>query len=109
MLEAAKQLPASTEYSVVTVPKSRVMYGSFPYRNSLSYMLGPMKVQDRFGDLNCRYPAITAMMNSNDIKPVGCAEIYHWNPEPIEYMMYLDNKEIFDKLHSTQFVKANLL
>lgn len=49
------------------------------------------------------------MMNNTGIKPVGCAEIYHYNPEPIEYMMYLDHKEVFDKLHSSKFVKANLL
>ena len=46
------------------------------------------------------------MMNSNDIKPVGCAEIYHYNPEPIEYMMYLDHKEVFDTLQTTKFVKS---
>lgn len=44
MLEAARQLPESTEYSVITIPKSRVMYGSFPFRNNMSYMFGPMKV-----------------------------------------------------------------
>lgn len=49
------------------------------------------------------------MMNSNDIKPVGCAEIYHYNPEPIEYMMYLDHKEVFDTLQTTKFVKSQFI
>lgn len=42
--EAALTLPKSTEYSVLTLPESKVIYSTFPFRNPLSYMVGPMKV-----------------------------------------------------------------
>ena len=42
--EAALALPESTEYSVLTLTKSKVIYSTFPFRNPLSYMFGPMKV-----------------------------------------------------------------
>ena len=55
-----------------------------------------------------RYPAITEFMTKNTIQPVGCFELYH--PEaPIEYIMFLENKEIFDELEKSNFVAANLL
>ena len=44
MLKAAKELPASNDYSVVTIPKSKIMYASFVHRNNMSFMIGPSKV-----------------------------------------------------------------
>lgn len=44
MMKAAKDLPASNDYSVVTIPKSKIMYSTFVHRNSMSFMLGPSKV-----------------------------------------------------------------
>ena len=99
MLEKAKALPKSEDYSVITIPKSRAIYGTFVYRNGLSYSVGPMKV----------YPAITKFMNETQIKPVGCIELYHSSGEPIEYMMYIDNPKVFEELEKTSFVAANLL
>ncbi|KAK8811724.1 hypothetical protein WA538_000510 [Blastocystis sp. DL] len=99
MMKAAKDLPTSNDYSVVTIPKSKIMYSTFVHRNNLSFMLGPSKV----------YPAFTAFLQKNALVPVGSAEIYHANMDPIEYVMYLDNKEPFVSLEKTSFVKANLL
>lgn len=45
-MEAAKVLPESADYSVLTIPKSKVIYSDFPFRNTMSYMMGPMKVYD---------------------------------------------------------------
>lgn len=59
--------------------------------------------------MTCRYPAITAFMNSNNLKPVGCFEIYHFGNKPIEYIMYLENEDVFEQLQKTNFVAANLL
>ena len=54
------------------------------------------------------YPAITEFMTKNNIQPVGCFEIY--NPtNPIEYIMFLENKEVFEELEKTKYVAANLL
>ena len=44
MLKAAKELPVSNDYSVVTIPKSKIMYATFVHRNSMSFMIGPSKV-----------------------------------------------------------------
>ena len=44
MMKAAKDLPTSNDYSVVTIPKSKIMYSTFVHRNNLSFMLGPSKV-----------------------------------------------------------------
>ena len=44
MMKAAKDLPTSNDYSVVTIPKSKIMYSTFVHRNSMSFMLGPSKV-----------------------------------------------------------------
>lgn len=55
------------------------------------------------------YPPITKFMNKNQLSPVGCFEIYHYNKDPIEYMMFLEHKEVFEELQKTKFVAANLL
>lgn len=47
-LAAAKALPPSDDYKVITIPKTNVLFGSFPCHNSFSYMIGPMKVYDGF-------------------------------------------------------------
>ena len=44
LLERAMKLPESDEYSVVTIPKMKAIYGSFLHRSNLSFMLGPMMV-----------------------------------------------------------------
>ena len=44
MMKAAKDLPASNDYSIVTIPKSKIMYSTFVHRNSMSFMIGPSKV-----------------------------------------------------------------
>ena len=43
-LEKAKQLPKSEDYSVMTIPATKAIYATFPFRSVMSYMLGPMKV-----------------------------------------------------------------
>lgn len=55
------------------------------------------------------YPFITKFMNKNQLHPVGCFELYHSTEKPIEYMMFLENEELFEKLQKTKFVAANLL
>lgn len=44
LLERAKQLPPSDEYSVVTIPRMKAIYTTFPHRNNSSFFFGPMKV-----------------------------------------------------------------
>lgn len=109
LLERAKQLPESDEYSLTTIPAMKAIYATFPHRTNLSFMFGPMKVYIDWNVLECRYPAITKFMNENKLVPYGCFEIYHFNHEPIEYIVFLENKEIFDDLQKTKFVAANLL
>lgn len=99
LLAKAKALPKSTEYTVITLPKSRAISGTFAYRNSLSYMFGPMKV----------YPAITKFSNETLIKPVGCIELYHSNKQPIDYLMYIENEKVFEEMKKTTFVAADRL
>lgn len=99
LLAKAKALPKSTEYTVLTIPKSRAISGTFVHRNSLSYMFGPMKV----------YPAITKFMNETLIKAVGCIELYHSNKQPIDYYMYIDNEKVFEEMKKTTFVAADQL
>lgn len=56
-----------------------------------------------------RYPPFTKLMNKAQLSPVGCIELYHYNKDPIEYMMFLEHKEVFDELQKTKFIAANLL
>ena len=51
----------------------------------------------------------TTFLQQNALVPVGSAEIYHTNKDPIEYVMYLDNMDTFVSLEKTSFVKSNLL
>lgn len=87
----------------------KAIYATFPHRSNLSFMLGPMKVYLQLFKMIHSYPAITKFMNENQLKPVGCFEIYHFNKDPIEYIMFLENEEVFDRLQQTRFVAANLL
>lgn len=59
--------------------------------------------------MNFSYPVFTTFLQQNALVPVGSAEIYHTNKDPIEYVMYLDNKDTFVSLEKTSFVKSNLL
>ena len=99
LLAKAKALPKSSDYTVITLPKSRAVSGTFVHRNFLSFMLGPMKV----------YPAITKFMNETLIKPVGCIELYHSDKQPIEYLMYIDNEKVFEEMKKTTFIAADQL
>ena len=48
-------------------------------------------------------------MNQHAVTPVGCFELYHYNGDDIEYLMFFDHKEIFDEMQKSTFVAANEL
>lgn len=58
MMKAAKDLPTSNDYSVVTIPKSKIMYSTFVHRNSLSFMMGPSKVYVPYTSLELQLSGI---------------------------------------------------
>ena len=55
------------------------------------------------------YPKITEFMNQHAVTPVGCFELYHYNGDDIEYLMFFDHKEVFDELQKSTFVATNEL
>ena len=65
------------DLSVGTLAKTMFMVAEFPVKNSLSYMMGPMKV----------YSSIAAYMKDKNYKPAPGIEIYEMKNNRILYLM----------------------
>lgn len=63
------------KYNVQIFPEAKALYAEFPYKNTLSYMFGPMKV----------YPKFMDYMKENEIKPNASIEIYDMKNSKIEF------------------------
>lgn len=67
------------ELSVATQPKAMFLVVELPVKNSLSYMVGPMKA----------YPAIGKIMLEKKYKPAAGIELYDMKNKKVMYMMQI--------------------
>ncbi|KAK8803619.1 hypothetical protein WA158_001313 [Blastocystis sp. Blastoise] len=78
-----------TPFKKFVLPKSRILESNFPFTNSLSGMLGAMKV----------YPVLNKYMTENKIEGYGCIEMYYSDPaKPMRYIYYLDKTDLFPQI-----------
>jgi hypothetical protein len=80
-----------SDFPTFKIPAMRSLYATFPYRNMLSFMLGPVRV----------YPAMSARLEDLETTPSIAIEVYG-DPESIEtlefYMPLEEPLSTFDPL-----------
>jgi DNA gyrase inhibitor GyrI len=67
----------SGKSKIKTIVKGEFLYAEFPYKNSLSFMMGPMKV----------YPLLFAELIRNGFKPTYSIELYDMKSDHIAYLV----------------------
>jgi len=77
-LDAAEQERLAQQFPVFQVPAMESIRSEFPYRNMLSFMLGPIKV----------YPEFQRVMEEQKFQPAVAFEIYG-NPESIKFIEFI--------------------
>lgn len=65
-LTAQERQVAAEKFAVFTLPRMEVLYADFPFRNDLSYIVGPVKV----------YPVLSASLEKSGITPPLTIEEY---------------------------------
>jgi hypothetical protein len=70
------------KYNIRTIEKGSFLYAEFPYKNVLSFMIGPMKV----------YPAFSNKIKENNNIPTYSIEIYDETSGVIQYFMPVAKK-----------------
>ncbi|HBS05220.1 MAG TPA: hypothetical protein DEA96_09660 [Leptospiraceae bacterium] len=77
-LDASEQEKLAQEFPVFEIPAMQSMRSEFPYRNMLSFMLGPIKV----------YPEFQKVMEEKKLQPPVAFEIYG-DPDHIEHIEFI--------------------
>ncbi|MEQ8350940.1 MAG: hypothetical protein RH862_05615 [Leptospiraceae bacterium] len=77
-LDAAQQETLSQKFSVFEFPAMESIYGEFPYRNMLSFMLGPIKV----------YPEFQKVMEEGNVQTSVAFEVYG-DPDNMEKIQFI--------------------